>query len=124
MAETRFHAWTRTIASRQPKLLGGVWVPGSPAAEVVSWVLSTPLGTFLPDRERGVDYSAVETASPEAPARLAAAIRAGLEFAVNDGTVADVVVTPVAVGSRLQADVSFTDPRDPSQARQRRIVRV
>ncbi len=124
MAETPYHAWTRTIIARQPELLGGVWVPGSPAAEIVVWTLSTPLGTFQPDPTLGVDYASVGAASPEAPARLAAAIAAALGYAVRDGSVAELAVTPSAVGAFLQADVAFVDPRDPTRTRQRRAVRV
>lgn len=126
MAETPYHAWTRTIdpLTRQPKLLGGVWVPGSPAAEVVAWVLSTPRGSFLPDPTLGVDYASVSVASPDGPARLSAAITAALAFAVDDGTIADLRVESASRGAYIEAEVAFTDPHDLTRQRQRRRVRV
>lgn len=126
MAETRYRAWTRTVdpMTKQPTLLGGAWVPGSPAAEIVAWVLTTPLGGFQPDPARGVDYAALDRASPEAPARLAAAITAALAFAVDDGTVGELAVEAEGRGAVMLAEVSFVDPRDTSRRRQRRVVRV
>lgn len=126
MAETRYRAWTRTLSAitGQPVMTGGAWVPGSPAAEVVVWTLRTPLGTFLPDPARGVDYAVIRRAEPGAPARLSAAITAALAYAVTDGTIADLRVSSRAREGYIQADVNFVDPRDLDRRSQRRSVRV
>ena len=97
------------------KMNGATWATDRPLTAIVLRVLRTPLGTYLPDPNFGIDYSKVDKARPNAGAELQAAIRRGLEFLTRARLLTKLVVTtPTVAGSTITFDVKFTDPKDPS----------
>ena len=96
-------------------LLGSTWANGSPLTEIVVRVLRTAKGTYLPDQAFGLDLSALNKASPNAPAVLEKAIRNALAFLVRQGLLTNLQVTVERQGTALAFQVAFTDPRNQSK---------
>lgn len=71
----------------------GSWRAGSPAVELVTATLGTPLGTAARDPSWGIDTSKLDNARPNAEALYRAAATAALSRYVQTGALRDLVVT-------------------------------
>jgi phage gp46-like protein len=94
---------------------------GAPLGQRVLRVLRTPLGSYLPDKSYGLDYSIAQKATIGVQAAWRAEVFRALNWLVKDGalTELDVKVYPPK-GRRLEYEVSFRDPRDePTEPAQR-----
>ena len=94
---------------------GASWATDRPMTAIVMRVIRTPLGSYLPDPNFGIDYSTLDKARPNAGAELQAAIKRGLAFLTRPGLITNLVVkTPTVIGSAITFDLTFADPKDPS----------
>lgn len=112
-----YYAVTRRLgpASGDRVMAGATWARGQPAAEIVLHCLRTPLGLYVPDPTYGLRYGAFQRATPNAGARMDAAIRAALARFIPD-TITGLKNTITVVGTQALVDVSFVDPRAPDTA--------
>lgn len=94
------------------------WQPAAaPMAQVVAMVMRTQLGACVLDPGLGVNWRSVEKLATGAAATARFAIEQALARYVGAGLITNLVVAAVVVGSRLEWDVAFTDPRTQTRPR-------
>lgn len=110
-----YYALTRALDAVSGDVLldGGTWKTDPPMVGVVTRVLRTQRGTYLPDPTFGVDWSKVDKQRPNVSELLRTAIMEALQRYLDRGLVSSVAITSESVGARLSFVVSFLDPRQP-----------
>ena len=93
---------------------GATWAYQRPLTAMVLGVLRTPLGSYLPDITYGLDYSRLQKMTPSIGADFQAALTQALRFLTSKGQLKNLRVTYSTTGTALIFNVTFTDPRDPS----------
>lgn len=90
--------------------------PGQPSAEMVALTLRTPLGSYAPDPDEGVDLSIVQSATQNVANVWKAEVERALARYVRNGVIRDLQVTvDLQSDGQLLYDVAFVDPRDTTQ---------
>lgn len=109
------YAITRALdaVSGDVALDGGTWKTDLPMVGVVTRILRTQRGTYLPDPTFGVDWSRVDRQRPNVSELVRTAIMEALQWYLDRRLLSAIVVTSDLVGARLFYTVSFLDPRQP-----------
>lgn len=92
---------------------GGTWKTDPPMVGVVTRVLRTQRGSYLPDPTFGVDWSKVDKLRPNVAELLRVAIMEALQRYLDRGLISSVAITASVAAGALFFAVSFLDPRQP-----------
>lgn len=92
-------------------------VAAAPMAQVVAMVMRTQLGACVLDPGLGVNWRSVEKLATGAAATARFAIDQALARYVSAGLITNVVVSATVIGTRLEWDVAFNDPRTATRPR-------
>lgn len=95
---------------------GATWANDRPLTAIVVRVLRTPVGSYLPDRNFGLDYSKLDKVTQNLGANFQAAVTQALSFLTKAGQLKSLKVSYATQGSVLLFTISFSDPSDPSAA--------
>lgn len=94
---------------------GGTWKADPPMVSIVTRVLRTQRGTYLPDPTFGVDWARVDKQRPNVSELLRTSIMEGLQRYLDRKLLSSIAITSELVGARLSFVVSFLDPREPGR---------
>lgn len=92
-------------------------VASAPMAQVVAMTMRTQLGACVLDPGLGVSWRSVEKLATGAAATARFAIDQALARYVSAGLITNVVVSATVIGTRLEWDVAFNDPRTATRPR-------
>lgn len=110
-----YYAQCRSLdaVSGDVQLDGGTWKTDPPMVGVVTRILRTQRGTYLPDPTFGVDWSRTDKQRPNISELLRTAIMEALQRYLDRKLISSIAITSEIVGGRLSFVVSFLDPRQP-----------
>ena len=89
----------------------------APMTEVVAMVMRSQLGGCALDPGLGVNWKAIDRLSTGAASTARFVIEQGLARYVSAGLLTNLVVGAVVAGSRVEWEVTFTDPRAQTRPR-------